>query len=541
MASLDFKGKQLIYAHHLTVAHRNLDPVPEKSVAADPDAVGQDAENLIIHGDNLHALKALLPRYAGRVKCVYIDPPYNTGNEKWVYNDNVNSPLMQQWFKKHVDREDLERHDKWLCMMWPRLHLLRELLSEDGVIFVSIDDNEQARLRLLMDEVFGEDQFIAAVVWKSRHAPPWARTLGTNHQYVLVYGCEASLNLRPRPEGSGGFNNPDDDPRGEWRLDPLDGGNTKGGRWVDSLYFPITNPSTGEKHYPKGNWVHNADTIQTMIAEGRILFGKDGKGRPMRKKFRYEVKDGITWPTIWETDKHCSFVTTADATKELAVIFDNNAVFDTPKPTGLLKRVIKMSTDSDAIILDSFAGSGTTAHAVLALNKEDGGNRRFILVECEEYADRITAERVRRVIKGVPSAKDKALQEGLGGSFTYCELGEPIGIERMLSGGSLPSFESLARYLIYTALGVSAEGALQSQNEDGLFYQDGGTDYYLLYKPDQEYLRSNDAMLDKDRAERIQKAERKAVLFAPGKFIGQRELTKMRIAFCQLPYEIHRV
>ena len=161
MPTLDFKGKQHIYAHHLTVPYRPLIPDAGRSVnAADAD------DNLIIHGDNLKALKALLPRYAGRVKCIYIDPPYNTGNEGWVYNDKVNSPLMRQWLKDNgpVDNEDLERHDKWLCMMWPRLQLLRELLADDGVIFVSIDDNEQHHLRMLMDEIFGEKNFIAQII-----------------------------------------------------------------------------------------------------------------------------------------------------------------------------------------------------------------------------------------------------------------------------------------------------------------------------------------------------------------------------------------
>ena len=169
MPTLDFKGKQHIYAHHLTVPYRPL--VPDAALSKNP---GGSEDNLIIHGDNLHALKALLPRYAGRVKCIYIDPPYNTGNEGWSYNDSVNSPLMRAWLKENspVDNEDLERHDKWLCMMWPRLHLLKELLSDDGVIFISIDDNEQHRLRMLMDEIFGNGQFIVEIIWRKRSTPP---------------------------------------------------------------------------------------------------------------------------------------------------------------------------------------------------------------------------------------------------------------------------------------------------------------------------------------------------------------------------------
>ena len=199
----------------------------------------------------------------------------------------------------------------------------------------------------------------------------------------------------------------------------------------------------------------------------------------------------------------------------------------------------------DAIVLDSFAGSGTTAHAVLALNKEDGGNRKFIMVECEPYADSVTAERVRRVINGVPGARDKSLQEGLGGSFTYCTLGDPIGIEGMLTGESLPEYSQLAAYLLHTASGASVGAeSLARRNEDGLFYSDGATDYYLLYERDVAWLGGNDGMLNEARARSISAASRgagrKALVFGPGKYMGQRDLTPMGITFSQLPYDMHR-
>ena len=227
-------------------------------------------------------------------------------------------------------------------------------------------------------------------------------------------------------------------------------------------------------------------------------------------------------------------------------VFDGQNPFSTSvKPTSLAEKIIKVSTDRDSIILDSFAGSGTTAHAVLALNNEDGGDRRFILVECEEYADTITAERVRRVIKGVPGAGQAALRDGLGGSFTYCTLGEPIEIEGMLTGEALPTFPSLAAYLLHTATGVSAgQTSLERQDDNGLFYTTDTNNYYLLYKPDIDYLCSNEAMLNEDRAKRISGAAReqgkKAIVFGAGKFIGQRELTSWGIIFCQLPYEMRR-
>ena len=220
-------------------------------------------------------------------------------------------------------------------------------------------------------------------------------------------------------------------------------------------------------------------------------------------------------------------------------------VFQTPKPTGLLERILQIATDEDSIVLDSFAGSGTTAHAVLALNKQDGGNRRFILVECEDYADSVTAERVRRVIGGVPKAKDAALRDGLGGSFAFCTLGEPLDPEAMLTGSNLPDWPTLAAWLLHTAAGVSAGPAdLEPQNEDGLFHSDGSTDYYLHYRPDLEWLHSHDAMVNATRARRIEavnrEAGRRAVVFGAGKYITQSDLTAMGITFCQLPYDMHR-
>ena len=224
------------------------------------------------------------------------------------------------------------------------------------------------------------------------------------------------------------------------------------------------------------------------------------------------------------------------------IFHDSETPFDNAKALGLIDRVLRIATGPDDIVLDSFAGSGTTAHAVLALNKEDGGSRKFILVECEDYADTITAERVRRVINGVPTAKDTALKEGLGGSFTYMTLGDPLDIDALLTGESLPSFETLAQWLLHTATGRAATGQLTAQNYDGLFYSDEDRDYYLLYRPDLDWLSGNEAMLTPERAERIAPHDtgRQAVVYAANQFMGQRALKDMRIIFCQLPYEIHR-
>ncbi len=542
MPTLDFKGKQHVYAHHLTVPHRPLIPNAARSL----NPAGAD-DNLVIHGDNLDALKALLPRYAGRVKCIYIDPPYNTGNEGWSYNDNVNSPLMQAWLAENgpVDNEDLERHDKWLCMMWSRLHLLRELLTGDGVIFVSIDHNEQHHLRMMMDEIFGQDQFLVEIIWRKRSTPPNDKMIGADHDYILVYCKDIStveVNLRARTEEQAArYKNPDNHPKGPWVPGDLMA-NVKGGRYVESLSFPIMNPVTGQEHYPgkRGNWRFSQDTILKLISNNEISFGAKGTGRPKLKRFLADVKDGVTYPSIW------NFVPmNIQGSKEMRTIFGDATAFENPKPMGLICELAKLGSHPDSIVLDSFAGSGTTAHAVLALNKEDGGNRKFILVECEDYADNITAERVRRVINGVPGTRDESLREGLSGSFTYCTLGDPIELEAMLTGDALPSYQALAAYLLHTASGISAgEAPLEPENEDGLFYSNHGADYYLLYKPDVDWLGSNEGILNEERAKRISAASRgegkKAIVFGPGKYIGQRDLTDMGITFCQLPYEMHQ-
>ena len=541
MPTLDFKGKQHIYAHHLTVPYRCLVPDAERSLSP----VDSD-DNLIVHGDNLHALKALLPRYAGKVQCIYIDPPYNTGNEGWVYNDNVNSPLMREWLDHNspVDGEDLERHDKWLCMMWPRLHLLKELLARDGVIFVSIDDNEQHHLRMLMDEIFGGANFVSNVIWQKVFSPKnTAKHFSQDHDFILAYARDITQwtpNLLERSElATSRYKNSDGDPRGPWSSSDLTARN-----YYSLGTYEVTSPS-GAKFKPSvGNYFRvSPERFAELDQDGRIWWGADGNNMPRLKRYLSEVKKGVVPQTLWF---HADVGHTQGAKQELVSLLEferSEDVFNTVKPSTLIKRVIQISAGKDAIILDSFAGSGTTAQAVLALNKEDGGDRKFILVECEEYADTITAERVRRVIRGVPKAKDDSLKEGLGGSFTYYTLGKPIDVEGMLTGENLPEYGELGSYLLHTASGLSASGSgeLQARNDDGLFYSNGDTDYYLLYRPDIEWLRSNEAILNEKQVQRIRERGKKAVVFAADKYMGQRFLTDMGVTFCQIPYELHRL
>ncbi len=537
MPTLDFKGKHHIYAHHLSVPYRPLEPDENRS--CNPSS---EEDNLIIHGDNLNALKALLPRYANRVKCIYIDPPYNTGNKDWIYKDDVSNPPMQEWFEVQdwVDNEDMERHDKWLCMMWPRLHLLKEFLAEDGVIFISIDDNEVHHLRMLMDEIFEEKNFFAVLTRRAMHTVRnSSKDFNHNADYTLVYAKEKSWfsedksrYIRYVVDKSSNYRHDDNDGRGKYKLDPLSARN-----YYEPYTFTFENgviwsPPSGR--YPS----YSQETLRRMESEGRIDFSGN---EPRAKRYLSDVQEGQP-PDVILSPEVVGF--NKEGTSELRDIFGEGGVFPQPKPVKFIKFLFELLRSKDAIILDSFAGSGTTAHTVLALNKEDGGNRKFILIECEEYADTITAERVRRVINGVENTKDKTLKEGLGGSFTYCTLGAPIEIEAMLTGESLPSYSDLAAHLLFTAAGVSVgDEKLEEKNDDGLFYSDDKNDYYLHYQPDLDYLSSDEAILKQEHAERIRDAShqngKKAIVYAAGNYIGQRELTKMGITFCQLPYVLH--
>jgi len=452
----------------------------KKLSAGDPDA-----GNLLVQGDNLEALKALLPYYAGQVKCIYIDPPYNTGNEGWVYNDNVNSPEIRRWLGEVVGKEaeDLSRHDKWLCMMYPRLMLLKEFLSDDGAIFVSIDDNEIQSCRAIMDEVFGRHNFIATVIWQKVFSPKnSARQFSDDHDYVVVFGKNAARwtpNLIPRSDDAKGrYKNPDNDPRGPWTS-----GDVSARNFYGAGTYPITCPSgrviSGP---PKGMyWRVSKEEFERLDQDNRIWWGKSGNNVPRLKRFLSEVKDGVIPQTIWS---HKDAGNTQEAKKEILSICDFDAsddVFITPKPLKLIERVLTIGADEDSLILDSFAGSGTTGHAVMQMNKRDGGSRRFIMVEIDdEIAGAVTAQRLARAVDGYHPGGDTSKQRvpGVGSGFRFCRLGKPLFDEN----GSIAeevTFTDLAAHVFFTETGSPIPKRARKDNP--LLGSFDGRAIYLLY------------------------------------------------------------
>lgn len=541
MATLNFKGKSFVQNYHLTVKFHQLVPKPSKSLTR---KVSLD-DNLIIHGDNLAALKALLPTYAGKVKCVFIDPPYNLGNENWIYNDKVNSPMMQEWLGKVVDKEDLTRHDKWLCMMMPRLKLISELMRDDGVIFVSIDDTEIHRLRFLMDEIFGEDNFVDTIIWKKRYGGgAKERYLVSLHEYILFYAKNLTaldplfVPLDPNSiERYYKFKDKKYETRGSYRTHPLEATKSMGER--KNLVYPIPAPD-GSEIKPKRQWLWAKERTMKALAENELEFLRDKDGhwtvhtKQYLKDMNGDTREGKAFSII-------DNIYTQHGTNEIITLFGDAQIFPFAKPSALLKTLIRIGTsiEGEDIVLDSFAGSATTAHAVLEQNAEDGGNRKFILVEMEDYADKITAERVRRIIKGVPNASDEKLKKGLGGTFSYFELGEPIEMESILEGAKLPGYLDLARYVFYTATGEEFDPA---QIDEARNFIGASKEYevFLFYKPDLEYLKATALTLDRAKNLGAYKGKKRLV-FAPSKYLDQDYLLQYHIEYAQLPFEIYRL
>lgn len=570
MPIIQFKGKTAIELYHHTIPHHTLEFDPKLSVLPKGEKPSLDG-NLIIEGDNLLALKALLPTHAARIKCIYIDPPYNTGNEDWVYNDNLTQPQFKEWIGKTVGKEgeDFTRHDKWCCMMYPRLELLKEFLRDDGVILVSIDDNEFANLRMLMDEVFGPDNFIATLVWEKTRKND-AKLFSLGHEYMLVFAKSLrhlkaiqtvwreakpgaaeimgeyrrlrllfkSNNRKIAQELQDWYkglpkNHPSKrlsrykhvDKWGPWRDRDISWPGGGGPRY--EVIHPITKKPC---KVPDSGWRFSTpESMQRQISLGLVEFREDHTEPPIRKAHltvvpeEYvdesdlldstgEVDDGESQPEDdavgLQVMPSVIYKQSQVAVKYLRKLMGAK-VFNNPKDHEVLARLFRYCTGSaeNAIFLDSFAGSGSSAHAVLALNAEDGGKRKFVLVQQpydtkeDEKAGRniaktITAERVRRVIGG---KKSPAIDE----SFNYVRIGPALFGEYRDLGKKLPAYDELAKYVFYTE--TSSDFDKKSLNpKTGKIGEYRKTSYYLLYTPNS----NEDQALDLKWLKSIEKIEK---------------------------------
>lgn len=585
MPTLEWIGKDKVVNHHQEVPYRVL----ERQYSY--DETGQHAEdngseNMIIHGDNLEALKALLPRYEGKVKCIYIDPPYNTGNEGWVYNDNVNDPKIKKWLGEVVGKEgeDLSRHDKWLCMMYPRLKLLQRLLAEDGVIFISIDDNELYNLKSICDEIFGLSCFVSNISWQRTYSTRNdSKGIVNEVEHLLVYSERPGWNPNKLPrtaEMDAKYKNPDNDVLPWTSSDAF----APGAATHQGMVYAIQHPFTGKLLYPYNGscWRYQQDTMlkymngwakyelrqlddakeraeicgvpenevrpdvmalmladsldnaaanaQKILKRGqwpRFYFTQNGKGGIRRKTYIDSV-EGKPPTNLWQ---YADVGHTDEAAKTLKGIFGGRATFDTPKPMRLVERVLQIAGEREALILDSFAGSGTTAHAVLNMNKADGGNRKFILVEMENYANSITAERVKRVIDGYGEGK-KAV-EGTGGNFSYYELGPVL----LLPDGNLNEEVGAQKIREYVYYMETKDPLPTEQPKDEPYFMGlcRNTAYYFYYE------RESVTTLDHTFLATIQTKAEGYTIYADLCAIPQETLRKYNITFKKIPRDIARL
>ena len=577
MPTLEWIGKDKVINHHQQVPYRVLE---EKYTYN-----AERSDNMIIRGDNLEALKALLPKYEGRVKCIYIDPPYNTGNEGWVYNDNVNDPKIKKWLGEVVGKEgeDLSRHDKWLCMMYPRLKLLQRLLSDDGVIFISIDDTEYANLKLICDEIFGSNCFVSNISWQRTYSTRNdSKGIVNEVEHILCYSKQPDWqpNKLPRTaEMDSKYKNPDND----YTLWRTDNAFAPGAATHQGMVYAIQHPFTGKMLYPANGrcwtfgqeqmleimngWceyeLHELDDAheravvcgvsdeeirkgvkaivlshsleessakaQQVYDRGpwpRFFFTKNGQGGIARKTYLENVGGKLPtnfWP--YSGSGH-----TDEAKKEMLSIFDGRATFDTPKPSRLIEFVLKIAANKDALVLDSFAGSGTTAHAILNMNKADGGNRKFILVEMMDYAESITAERVKRVINGYGSGKQAV--EGTGGDFTFYDLGQAL----LFPDGNLNEEVDTAKIREYVWY-METKTPLSEVVSENPYYlgENNDTGYYFFYEKDRI------TRLGYEFLATIKEKSEGYLIYADLCTIPDEELKRYNIMFKKIPRDIAKL
>lgn len=543
MPTLTWIGKEKVVNHHQEVPYRVLEHKYGFRADDPADTTPTNSGNKIIHGDNLEALKSLLPEYEGRIKCIYIDPPYNTGNEKWVYNDNVNDPKIKEWLGEVVGKqgEDLSRHDKWLCMMYPRLKLLHKLLADYGVIFISIDDNELANLKQLCDEIFGANNFIDFFSWVKTETPAnLSYKTKKSVEYIVCY--QKSKNdikfrgLEKESKSSNGLMNQTNA--------------------IKELIFPANIVDTGLKDgvYKAGSYgtdsydiqlledvqVKNGIFITPVKLQGKFKWSQSNLDKEISNGTRISIRTIAFSPSYekasyepevpWNIINRNFGVDTNEVASTLLTTIFGEKTFDFPKPVTLISYLANFINNKDAIILDSFAGSGTTAHAVLNLNKKDGGNRKFILVEMEDYAENITAERVRRVMNGYGEGKNAVA--GTGGAFDYYELGAPMFDQEKNLNEEIDE-EKIREYIYYTETKHHLD---RERTEEAKYLLDtyNGTGYYFYYEKDCLTTLSIDTLgIVTERAEQY-------VIYADICTVPPQVLAARNITFKKIPRDIKR-
>ncbi|WP_305951988.1 site-specific DNA-methyltransferase [Emticicia oligotrophica] len=581
MPTLHWIGKDKVINHHLDVPFRVLDHQYTYDNGTQKASIQNESGNKIIHGDNLEALKALLPEYESKIKCIYIDPPYNTGNEGWVYNDNVSDPKLKKWLGQVVGKEaeDLTRHDKWLCMMYPRLKLLHKLLADDGAIFISIDDNEQANLKLICDEIFGSGNCVGPIIQNKMNAKNDTINIQKNHEFIHVYRKKAIVASGTRIEptlikreykerevfeeddeyyfindsittrGEGGilnarpnlgfsiYYNPetkDKLAKCDYNIELAKVSNEVTDIYNDDKdlinqgYVIIRPPRVRGK---LGCWTWSIDKFNDQKKD-IIITGK--KGNYAVKKRTFVEKELIVnengkffYKALTESNSRSILdFSTNDGTNALNEIMGSSNVFDNPKNLELIEYLIKLTSSEDAVILDSFAGSGTTAHAVLNLNKVDGGNRKFIIIEMEDYANSITAERVKRVINGYGD------KEGTGGSFDFYELGPALFLE----DGNLNEavgIDRIREYIWYSETQKHFTAPSNTENEAFLGIEND-TAFYFYYAPDEI------TSLDHEFLASIKTKAEQYVIYADNCLLTKEFMAKYHIIFKKIPRDITR-
>lgn len=568
MPTLNWIGKDKVQKHPDEVPYRVLN-----HQYTYPTNGSQESVNKIIHGDNLEALKTLLPEYEGKVDCIYIDPPYNTGNEGWVYNDNVNDPHIRKWLNQTVGKEaeDLTRHDKWLCMMYPRLVLLQRLLAPTGVIFISIDDNEQANLKLICDEIFGAGNFITQIIWhNNKKGRQMDKFIKTTCEYTLVYAlCKLKLAINDKEIYVNTTSYPYKDSISAYKKGyPLHNGtatfhiDNRPNLCYTIYYHPITNdiividekekrqdhwhiqlskqggellnfgykriiPKENSKYHNQRVWRWSKEKV--LREKGELMFIEESSGWYIYQKERMSVEGTKSVKNTNYVD-----IDTSRGKETLNSIFGNQIVFEFPKPVEYITQLLQIATNETSLILDSFAGSGTTAHAVLNLNKRDGGHRRFILVEMCDYAETITAERVRRVIDGYGEG-NKAV-EGTGGSFSYYELGETIYNPQSGLLNDNADTEHIRRYIWYSETTTPYQLPTTAQHPY-LLGQKDNTRYYFYYR------RGEETVLDRTFLSTFTLADKaeQYIIYADCCRLSKDFLLAHHITFKQIPRDIKKV